>query len=75
MILLTKRVPENSNSCFMVAVEVSTLQINLLFLKGESAFETNLGNRALTDNWRTSTKQNSIEDLKISSLELTAPQS
>ena len=32
--------------------------------KGESAFKQIWGNRASTDNWRTSIKQNSIEDLK-----------
>ena len=36
--------------------------------KGESAFKQIWGNRASTDNWRTSTKQNSIEDLKNEAL-------
>ena len=36
--------------------------------KGESAFKQIWGNRASTDNWRTSTKQNSIEDLKKEAL-------
>jgi tetratricopeptide (TPR) repeat protein len=36
--------------------------------KGNSDFKQIWGNRALTDNWRTSTKQNSIEDLKNEAL-------
>ena len=40
--------------------------------KGESAFKQIWGNRALTDNWRTSTKMNSIEDLKNEALGITA---
>ena len=40
--------------------------------KGESAFKQIWGNRALTDNWRTSTKQNSIEDLKNEALGITS---
>ncbi len=40
--------------------------------KGESAFKQIWGNRASTDNWRTSTKQNSIEDLKNEALGITS---
>ena len=36
--------------------------------KGENNFKQIWGNRALTDNWRTSTKMNSIEDLKNEAL-------
>lgn len=36
--------------------------------KGEREFKQIWGNRALTDNWRTSTKINSIEDLKNEAL-------
>ncbi len=40
--------------------------------KGESAFKQIWGNRAPTDNWRTSAKQNSIEDLKNEALGITS---
>ena len=40
--------------------------------KGEKEFKQIWGNRALTDNWRTSTKMNSIEDLKNEALGITA---
>jgi len=40
--------------------------------KGEKEFKQIWGNRAFTDNWRTSTKQNSIEDLKNEALGITS---
>lgn len=40
--------------------------------KGMVSFKQIWGNRALTDNWRTSTKQNSIEDLKNEALGITS---
>lgn len=42
--------------------------------KGESSFKQIWGNRALSDNWRTSARSNSIEDLKNEAMGLaTAP--
>lgn len=40
--------------------------------KGQNDFKQIWGNRALTDNWRTSAKQNSIEDLKNEALGITS---
>lgn len=40
--------------------------------KGEANFKQVWGNRALTDNWRTSAKMNSIEDLKNEALGVTS---
>lgn len=40
--------------------------------KGVNAFKQIWGNRSLTDNWRTSPKQNSIEDLKNEALGITS---
>ncbi len=48
------------------------MPIKPIFLKAKKEFKQIWGNRALTDNWRTSTKMNSIEDLKNEALGITA---